>query len=331
MKSIYTVIAFVVFIGMTGCKKLPDGFLSDSVRYEENPIIIQKGRVKVSSALNLDGSAKPVSVKLLHIYEKATGKNVDDIFSKKYTLKTWTALYDPKTDTTLELIRAKQADAEITPIVINNISGQVEANFTTVNIPSGNYVFDLEIANGAGRKVYEKIGEIELKDAKPYEAHPEIGTPYTRMIKVGNEAQGTSLFTPLVSIQRTADAPDKVIVKMTDKNGVPFNPKSGEIIRRPNTGNNPVPPFLQTLQDYSLKTELFDDRMEFTYGVVPFPLNSLGNGFNIYYRIPSQYLSHDDQVKFPDGQFSANPRFVFRSYVPGTYVITFKMTDVTHK
>ena len=193
----------------------------------------------------------------------------------------------------------------------------------------GDYEFDLEITNGAGTKLYPKIGQLQIIDAPPFEANPELGTPYVRMIQVGNESVGTSLLTPIVTVDRTADEPNKIIVKIVDKNEVPFNPLAGEIIRRPNTGNNPVPPFLQTLQDYSLKTDLFDDRMEFTYGVLPFPLQSLGNGFNIYYRIPTQYFSHDDQVKFPDGQFSANPRFVFRAYVPGTYTITFKAVRVS--
>ncbi len=250
---------------------------------------------------------------------------------KKYTIKVWKALYNSKTDTTLDLIAAKQMDAEITPIVINEVSGQVEANFTTLNIPEGDYEFDLEISNGAATMLYPKIGQLQIIDAPPFEANPELGTPYVRMIQVGNESVGTSVFSPIVNVERTAESPNIIIVKIVDKNGVPFNPKAGEIIRRPNTGNNPIPPFLQTLQDYSLKTDLFDDRMEFTYGVLPFPLQSLGNGYNIYYRIATQFFSHDDQAKYPDGQYSANPRFVFRAYVPGTYTITFHATDLTHK
>jgi hypothetical protein len=336
MKSTYIhkLIAVVISLAaIAGCKKLPNGFISPLVRYEEDPIIIQKGRVKVSSALNFDGSSKPATIKLLHIYNES-GVIVDSIFAKKYAVKLWKALYNPKVDTTLELIAAKQYDAEVTPISINPVSGQVEANFTTLNLPIGTYTFDLEITNGAGTRTYEKIGRFQLIDAKPFEAHPEIGTPYIRMIKVGNESVGTNLTSindVEVDIQRTGDAPNKVIVKIVDKNGIPFNPKAGEIIRRPNTGNNPTPPYLQTLQDYSLKTELFDDRMEFSYGVVPFPLNSLGNGYNIYYRIPTQFFSHVNQTAYPDGQWSANPRFVFRAYVPGTYLITFKAKALVHK
>lgn len=43
-------------------------------------------------------------------------------------------------------------------------------------------------------------------------------------------------------------------MKIMDKIGVAFNPKRGEIIKRPQTGINPNPPFLQNLQDYAPDT-----------------------------------------------------------------------------
>ena len=76
-------LAVTIVSSMSGCKKLPDGFLSPIIRYEEDPILISKGRVYVSSALNFDGSSKPAKVKLLHVYNKTTGEIVDDIFFKK--------------------------------------------------------------------------------------------------------------------------------------------------------------------------------------------------------------------------------------------------------
>ncbi|GAB2672894.1 hypothetical protein GCM10027036_27900 [Flavihumibacter cheonanensis] len=328
---LYMLLLLSGVLANTGCKKLDDGFLSPIIRYEEDPIIIQRGRVKVSSALNFDGSSRPVTVKLLHVYNRVTGALMDSVFSKQYEIKGWTGLYDPKSDTTLELIGAKQKDMQVNPIVVNPVSGQLEANFTTIYLPLGQYEFDLEISNAGGTKVYEKIGKFDLVDAKPYEAHPEIGTPYNRMIKVGDENTGSNLLNPEVTIKRTADAPNKVVVRFMDKNGVTFNPKANEIQRRPYPGNNPPQPFLQTMQDYSLATDLYDDRMEFSYGVVPFPLSSLGNGFNYYYRIPANLFTHDNQTSFPDGTYSANPRFVFRAFVPGTYEVEFKLIDLIKK
>ncbi len=332
MKTIKIFLLLIVLISAyTSCKKLPEGFLSPLVRYEEDPIIIQKGRVKVSSALNFDGSTKPAKIKLVHIYDKATGNIVDDIFLKKYTIKVWTGIYDSKTDTTLELIAAKQMDAEITPIVINEVSGQVEANFATLNIPAGDYEFDLEITNGAGTNIYPKIGQLQIIDAPPFEAHPELGSPNNRMIKVGDENDIVLAEVPIITINRIAEEPNKVILKFVDKNGVPFNPSMGEILHRPVAGNNPIPPFWQFLEEYALKLENFDDRMELTYAVTPFPLEPRGPGFNFYYRIPALSFVMDDQAKFPYGDRSANPRFVMRIYVPGLYEVEVKMPDMVRK
>ncbi|HMR82965.1 MAG TPA: DUF5007 domain-containing protein [Niabella sp.] len=316
---------------LQGCKKLPDGFISPIIRYEEDPILIQKGRVKISSALNFDGSSRPATVTLLHIYDKATGKNVDELFSKQMQLSIWTGYYIPSIDTTLAMVNAKKKDTLVPPIVINQYSGQLEANVGTADLPSGDYTFDLEIKNGAGTRTYPKIGNFTLIDAPAYES-PDA--PYIRMSKVGDESTGAANLTGASELEIKVDyagatTPNKIILKVVDKNDIPFNPTSGEVARRPNTGLNPVPPFLQTLQDYSFKTTLFNDRMEFDYVTTPFPLASLGNGYNIYYRIPAQYLKYSDQVKYPAGQWNANPRFSFRAYRPGTFTITFKMLKFT--
>src|SRR5690606_9076028 len=128
---------------MTACKKVQDGFLSSYVRYEEFPIEIPQGRAFVSSALNPDGSAKPLDVRLLAIYDRETGQNVTETFLKKFEIPVWTGLYDPKIDTTLELIDQKRKDSLVYPISINPNSGQVEANYATINLPTGSYEFDL--------------------------------------------------------------------------------------------------------------------------------------------------------------------------------------------
>ena len=117
------------------------------MRYETTPIIVQQGRAFVSDALNPDGSAKPMTVKLLAIYEAGTGKNVTELFSKKYTIPVWTGFYDPKKDLTLEMINAKRKDSLVYPISINAFSGQIEANYATINLPVGTYDFDLEVTN----------------------------------------------------------------------------------------------------------------------------------------------------------------------------------------
>jgi hypothetical protein len=318
-----------IVVSFMACKKVPDGFISNYLRYEEDPIIIIKGRTKVSNALNFDGSSKPVKITMLHIYDKATGKNVDDIFTKKYTIKGWRSEYNAQTDTTSALVAAKQFDLEVTPIVINEVSGQVEANYTTKYIPDGDYEFDLQMTNTAGTKVYPKIGQLQIMDGPPYEADPVLGSPNNRMIKVGDESDIVLAEAPIVTVNKTADEPSKIIFKFVDKNGVAFNPKAGEILHRPLAGNSGG--FWQNLEEYAYQTVMYDDRMEIFYVTTPFPLSPRGPGYNFYYRLPVSTFLMDDQVKFPDGSRNSTPRFVLKLYSQGTYEVEIKMPDMVHR
>jgi hypothetical protein len=321
-----TLISMVLIMGAMACKKVPDGFLSDYVRYEVTPIVVPQGRAYVSDALNPEGSAKPMTVKLLAVYNAETGENVTEIFSKKYTIPVWTGFYDPKKDTTLEMINAKRKDSLVYPISINQFSGQLEANFATINLPLGLYDYDLEIKNSTGTKVYPKIGQFQLKEAAYFE-NPDPRT--TVAMKVGAESTTKTLPGGRIEVKHTNEDVNKIVVRIVDENGVAFNPKEGEIGRRPMPGTGIG--WLQTMQDYALSYEEFDDRMEFEYGVNPFPLSSLGNGYNYYYRIPTEFVKFDESLELPDNEYSCNARFSLRVYLPGTYEVTVIVDGVTKK
>lgn len=324
-KIIYFVILTLSGVCLAiSCKKLENGFLSKLIHYSQDPMYIPKGRVFVSLPILPDGSTLPMHIELLHIYDTKTGNIVDDIFSKKYPVTTWTAAYNSKTDTTLALIQAKQKIVEMPAFSINDASGQLQSNSGALNLPGGDYVFDLKISNINGSNIYPKVGHFVLVDTTTFDNY---NTQYDRLYKVGDESVTKLAQKPTVTITRTADAPNVVIFKILDKNGVPFNPQANEIVRRPNPGVNPNPLFLQTLQDYSAGYTLTSSTMNFQFGVIPFPLFSLGNGFNYYYRIPTQFFHLDGE---PDGMWSLNPRSSFRIFVPGTYEVTFQFTDVTH-
>nr|WP_315401512.1 DUF5007 domain-containing protein [uncultured Sphingobacterium sp.] len=316
----------IALLAVTACKKLPDGNLSDIIRYEVLPMQIKKGRSEVSTAINPAGSSKPTEYKLLKIYEKESGKDVTDIFLKTYPIKIWTRLYDSKVDNTIEKIDAKRKDTVMTALSINKFSGAIESNENTLLLPSGNYLFDLEIKNSTGTRNYPKIGEFTLVDAPLYEV-PAVRS--TVAMKVGAETTTKSISSNAshIKVEKLAAKENKIIVRIVDKNGEPFNPKAGEVDRRPLGGTSVG--FLQTMQDYALTTTLFDDRMEFTYGVVPFPLVSLGNGFNYYYRIPSKYVKFDDSLELPYNTYSCNARFSFQAFVGGTYQIDVIVPQVT--
>lgn len=325
--GILNLLLFLCLVTAFSCRKTQAGFLSPYIHYEEDPIIIPKGRAYLSAGLNGDGTSMPITVRVLHFYDKMTGANLDTLFLKKYPVQIWTALYNPKTDTTLALINAKLKIVNTTGISINPASGQIVANYAALKIPGGEYQFDLQVSNETSTTIYPKIGDFILVDTTTYDAVPALGTQYDKMFQVGNEAVSKLAKTPVLTITRVSDTPNTVTVQFLDKNGVYFDPAKGEVIRRPGTGLNPQPPYLQTLQNYSISYNVTAASMVFQFPFTPFPLNSLGNGYNIYYRIPTQFVHVDNQ---PDGMWSLNPRFPIRIYVPGSYLVTMQFPDITH-
>jgi len=357
------VICSGVFIS---CTKYGNGFLSPTVQYAVNQFTITRGRIATSYSLITDGSSVPMHVKWVHIYD-ATGKIVDSMFSKKYVVPVWTAAYNPVTDTNYAKIIAKRSNAELTPIVVNESNGTIEANSGTIYLPIGTYTMDLEVSNAAGSQVLKNIMQINIVDGKTIELDPEQGA-FSLSLLIANTASGAGalggnnagvMFNgannpfALYTITRFADTPNVFIYKVMDRNGVPFNPKAGEIAKRPNSGLNPTPPFLQNLQDYAPDTfTASDTAMSLRYPLVPFPIASLGNGFNMYYRIPAQFVSIDSTTLwstntagnfykgtadthykgvYAEGKFDYAFRTPMRIQVPGAYFLTLKLLDATHK
>jgi hypothetical protein len=309
------------------CKKYAQGFLGPYAQYPKTNYTIPRGQLYASDALTPDGSSGPLTIKLLHAYDSA-GNVVDSLFTKTYPVTTWTAAFDFTVDSTDALVAAKQKVVQMPAIVVNPSNGAIEGNSATLYFPRGTYVFDLQLSNNSGTEVLKHIVSITVEDQAPYQSVPELGTVYDRLFKVGNETVTANAVNPIVDIERVADTPNEVIMKMVDKNGTPFNPLAGEIRKRPNTGVNPTPPYLQTLEDYTKNHDYTDTTMIFRFPIVPFPFSSLGNGYNIYYRIPTQYIHVDG---FADDTWSANPRLPLRVFQFGRYTVTMRFPDVTHR
>ncbi|MDQ2720084.1 MAG: DUF5007 domain-containing protein [Bacteroidota bacterium] len=351
---------------LSGCTKIEKGFLSPYVQYAVNQFSIIRGRTATSYSLINDGSSIPMHIKWTHIYD-STGKIVDDIFLKEYPVSIWTAAYDPLTDKTFATITAKRTVKNMPPIVVNETNGTIQANSGTINLPLGTYSMDLQLSNIAGSEPLKKIMQITIVDGKPLETSPEQGAFSLSLLKAGTAsgvgALGGSnngvLFNgannPFVdfTVTRFADTPNILIVKVADRNGVPFDPKTGEFAKRPNSGLNPNPPFLQNLQDYAPDTfTTTDTAMFLKYPLAPFPIASLGNGYNMYYRIPSQYVHIDSTSNwssntagnfykgiedvhykgvYTDGKFDYAVRIPMRIQVPGSYEISIKLLNATHR
>lgn len=366
---IYFALAFIALITtefFQGCTKVEKGFISTTQQYAVNTFTIVRGRNASSYSLINDGSSIPMHIKWTHIYD-SDGKIVDDMFSKEYPVGVWTAAYDAKKDLTYNDIMAKRAVTEMPPIVVNEFNGTISANEGTLNIPVGNYTMDIEVTNVAGTVELKNIMTLIITDGESVGVSPDPGSFSLSLLVAGTAggagAAGGSnngvMFNgnnnPFIeySVTRVSDTPNLMIIKVTDQFGRPFNPKAGEIAKRPNSGINPNPPFLQNLQDYAPDTfSPNDTAMTLRYPLVPFPINSLGNGYNMYYRIPAQYVEIDSTSSwssnspgnfyqgtsdshylgvYTNDKYDYAIRIPLRVFVPGSYFMNIKVLGIKHR
>jgi len=367
--NILTTFLITLFVSvglLQSCTKYGKGFLSPSVSYAVNQFSINKGRIATSYSLTTDGSSVPLHIKWTHIYD-ATGNIVDTLFTKKYLVPIWTASYNPLLDTSYALIIAKRSTAMLQPIVVNESNGTIEANSGTIFLPSGTYSMDMEVSNAAGKQILKNLISLLIIDGKPVEIAPETDVFSNALLKAGSASfagaagginNGTFFRGPNnpydnFTVTRFADTPNIFILKIMDRNGVVFNPKLGEISKRLRSGLNPVPPFFQNLQDYAPDTFIAtDSALTLKYPLVPFPIESLGNAFNMYYRIPSKFASIDSTSSwssntealyytgvndvhykgvYQNGVFDYSVRIPLRILVTGAYLMTLKILNTTHR
>ena len=312
---------------LLGCEKHEKGFLSPYFQYAIKEYTVSKGRSFTSDAINPDGSSQPFNSKILHVYDSA-GTNVDEIFFKTYDVPVWSSSFNVNTDTTVESILAKRTVQQIPAIRMNERNGAIEANQASVNLPDGVFSFDIEVTNEIGTKTFEKLVRINIVDDGPFETIPALGTVYNRVSAVGDEVNFSDIGVPELSIEKVSDEPSQIVFKIIDKNGVPFNPANGEIVIRPNTGLNPVTPYLQHFEQYTHAYTPTDTAMVFPFASTPMPQESVGNGYNMYYRIPAEFVTVDGRE---DEVLNCNPRLPLRVWQPGTYNVTMQLPDVTHK
>jgi hypothetical protein len=254
---------------------------------------------------------------------------------------------------------AKRGVAEVEPINILEANGSVIATPATIYIPGGKYDVDIEVSNKAGSRVFKKMISLNIVNGKTVESTPETGAYSLGTLQANTPTGGPLHFNgnnnPFVieTITRFADTPNVMIVRVQDKDGAYFNPKNNEIMKRPNSGLNPNPPFLQNLQDYAPDTfTATDTALVLRYPLVPFPIASLGNGYNMYYRLPTQFVTIDSTSAwtsniagnyytglsdshykgvYVDGRYDYSIRIPMRIQVPGAYILNLKLLNVKRK
>jgi len=159
-----------------------------------------------------------------------------------------------------------------------------------------------------------------------------VATVYSYIESLDNLYDGVSEINTVTKISDESAPGVTVMLKVVDKNGVPFNPKLGEVL--PNWPGYNLPYYAQS----SINTELTDEEFIYHFPVTPFPYYSWYNGgansFRYYY-IPEEAvgevdpLDHDKYV--PGGRYWANFRTNLDINAPGTWEIKIMFPNVSHK
>ncbi len=320
MKKLYKFfIAVVLCSGVIGCTKSVNGYLSSQIRYRDSPIQIQRnGPVVQTSPVDDDGSSAPVTYQLLDIRDAVTHKHADSIY-KNRPRYIFTSQFSPFIDTTVVQLNNTRKLVNLPCFDFNEHTGGFTFYATTINVPVGLYEFDIKATNQNGTKTFENIGNINIFDGDI----AENDGPGDTWFQDGTTASG-DLGAPVVTVTNLSKKGTLAILKIVDKNGVPFNPNNNEYITRGDRTN---------LASFAKFHPLLvsDTSLTCNFEVAPYPYQGDPSlGINIYYRIPSNFALIDPgYTPTSDRIYSVNPRISVKIYQEGTYLITVKLQHVT--
>lgn len=307
----------IAVAGMAACVKAPHGFLSTQIRYRDSPIQVQRGNVVQTSAVDNDGSSAPVTYKLLDIRDAITHKHADSLY-KDRPRYVYIKTFDPNVDTTVALLNSTRKIVNTPAFEFNEHTGGFTFYGTTANAPAGQYEFDISASNENGTKTYKNVANFNLYDGDVAEIDAGGGAWF----QDGTDANG-DIGEPKVTVQKLSTKGTLAILKITDKNGVPFNPNKKEYIKRGDRSD------FETFAKFH-PLIVSDTSLTCNFEVLPFPFQGAAQGFTMYYRIPSQFVKIDAGYTPTSARiYSANPRFTIRIFQEGTYLITVRLQHAT--
>jgi len=321
MKTIHLYIALFFFgaaaATLGACNKVTSGYLSAQIRYPDNPIQIPRGIVTQTNPVDADGSSAPVIYELLDVRDSATGKHADAFFANHYRYL-FTGQFDATVDTTVALLNSVRELIDSPCFDFNIHTGAFTFYNTTDSVPAGTYTYDVKATNESGSKIYKNIATFTLYDGLPYE-NDGAACAWFQDATTNNG----NISTPTMTVQQQSTNGDRVILKIVDENGTPFNPANNEYIPRGDRSS------FQTFARFH-PLIVTDTALICDFELTPFPIIQGAQGYTIYYRIPSNIALIDPGITpTPDRIYSANPRFTFRLWQDGTYLVTIQIPHVT--
>lgn len=314
---------YIIVLGLllVGCKPEQIGFLDDHLRYGVAEVQVVQGSAVTTNPIIANGSTTPMTVKLLAVRNKQTGEVVPD-FLVEQEFSVYLGQVGNNV-TTLEQLNALIGTDRAPSVTVNEIGGKVVLTPATENIPPGLYTVDVEITNIAGVKSYNGILDVNLIRLKP----DSLYSYSANSSSLSSESEVTSLQSQQydVKIQYLPDGENKIIFMWIDKDGKPFNPEEGQVIRRAS-----LPSFADWSPFYT--EELTDTAIVYPYPYfkgLPYPVKTSALvGSTSYTNFSSNYRIVGD---YTDLGRNLNTSAVARFFKPGTHIIRYTFKDITFK
>lgn len=159
MKKLFP-IAILALVCLSSCYREAQvqGYLGTNIYLQgSDTLTIPIGQQVSTAKAWLDNSTQPVKFEIIDIRDKF-GDTKEEFF-KTSEIAVWNGPYDYLTDTTRALIEQKLGVASVTPIMINEVNGQLYSMSTTADcgITAGD-IFNVDV------RMTNSKGSIELKD-----------------------------------------------------------------------------------------------------------------------------------------------------------------------
>ncbi|SFB79152.1 protein of unknown function [Parapedobacter composti] len=314
LSTVSALVGTAVAIG--SCTKVENGYISDYITYNIQTLEAVQGQVAYTGSLVLDGSTSPVNVRLLSIRDKETGREATE-FLETYDIATFQGEITAE-DNTLEKLMTKIAIAKVPAIMINETGGRVGLTRSTTNVNTGLYTIDVEVTNVRGTKVLNEALDIRLLPAVSHNISYQAMT--TSDFGIEDNFIDASQHLE-IEVRREPTEENKIILQWVDRNGTPFNPKAGEIIKR---GDRP------TFSDWSpyFPEEVTDTGISYKFPNtgLNYPLirqiNLAGSAWNdgiVYYRVVGSATDINRNI---------NPVSTINYHLNGTYTVIYHLKNV---
>ena len=168
MKNIkFIMMMAVAAFAMSSCFKEPveQGFIGENIYLQGgDTLFVAIGAAKSTEKAWLDNSTKPCTFKIENVRDEE-GKRHDGFF-KTFPTMLWRSPYDYLTDTTEQVVRDKIAYIDMTPLMINEVNGQLRAMASTSEIglePGQVFHVDVSVTNPKGTRYIEDYAIIKFE------------------------------------------------------------------------------------------------------------------------------------------------------------------------